>query len=101
MKIAEKIQIINHGIYNSSYFGGCGVCGTDYDTAATGAGDSAKAAYEDAVDLLFYSDIDRASLDKLLPKRPRGIARRQSVPRRNSEDLYAYVSIRVKYKKED
>jgi hypothetical protein len=98
MKIAEKIQIINRGICHCSYFDGCGVCGTEYDTAVTGVGEDAKAAYEDAVDLLFYSDIEPARLDKLLPKRPRGITRRESVPLRDCEDVYAYVSIRVKYK---
>ena len=97
MKIAEKIEIINHGICNCSYFSGCGTTFTEYDTVATGAGDNAKAAYEDAVDILFQSEIEPASLDKLLPKRPRGITRRESVPLRNSEDVYAYVSIRVKY----
>ena len=90
-----EYEIIDHGYCHSQYFQGCGVSHTIYDHCFTGAGNSAKEAYEDAVDLAYQGDsVKRETLDKL-PRRPRGIRLRPCVPR-DYEDTYWYVSIRIK-----
>jgi hypothetical protein len=92
---ATDYEIINHGPEHEQYFQGCGVAFTDFDIVSTGIGDNAKEAYEDAVEMLYQDDIDSDSLDKLLPKRPRGIRKRDKVPH-NAEGHWYYVSIRIK-----
>jgi len=97
---ATAYEIIDHGIDHSQYFQGCGTAYTDYDMAVTGIGNNAKEAYEDAVEQLYQGDIDSSSLDKLLPKRPRGIRKSDKVPAKLLQDemneIYWLVSIRVK-----
>jgi hypothetical protein len=102
MKTAKDYEIINHGIENSQYFQGCGTSFTGFDIAITGVGYNAKQAYNDAVDQCYMMDIDSASLDKLLPVRPRGINAKDKVPyeysKHEDNEIYYYVSIRLKLK---
>lgn len=87
-------EIINHGWDNCQYFPGCGTAYTSFNHVVTGIGDNAKAAYEDALNMLYQSeDIDLVA--KLhLPMHPRGIRATDIVPKDADEDCYWYVSIR-------
>lgn len=49
-----KIQFIDHGIENASYFQGCGVALTEYDTCFTGIGISAISAIDDCLEQAAY-----------------------------------------------
>jgi hypothetical protein len=48
-------EIIDHGVDGESYFPGCGVSHTAFTDVATGIGDSARAAAEDAADSMAQS----------------------------------------------
>ena len=95
---AIDYEIINHGIEHSQYFQGCGVAFTDFDLVATGIGDNAKEAYEDAVEQLYTMDIDPDSLDKLLPTRPKGIRKSDKMKAVDyrSDEIHWFLSIRIK-----
>ena len=93
MKVIEY-EIINHGMEHSQYFQGCGTSFMDYTHVWTGAGDSSKEAYEDALDQMFMDDSEAALM---MPTRPSGIRVRPRVPH-DSEDVYFYVSIRARLK---
>ena len=87
-----NFEIINHGWDNSQYFQGCGTSYSDFDNVVTGAGYTAKDAYEDATEQIYMSF---NNADKLkLPKRPKGINAKNHVPAKADEDCYWYVSIR-------
>lgn len=90
MKI-KSYEIIDHGMDGSQYFQGCGTSYTKYTHVWTGAGDSSKEAYNDALDQM-YADI--GDLADKMPKRPVGFSLRQRVPAKY-EDVYFYVSIRA------
>ena len=90
-KRVKGFEIINHGYMYPDYFQGCGTAFTDYEDVATGCGNSAKEAYEDALESLAQNDWDTAKL----PSRPRGIRARDTVPAR-CEESYWYVSVRVR-----
>lgn len=90
-KRVADYEIIDHGYMLPDYFQGCGVCFTSYTDVATGCGHSAKEAYEDAVDQLAQGGWNVDSL----PRRPRGIRARPTVPAKY-EESYWYVSVRVK-----
>ena len=92
--MAPKFEIIDHGYTYPDYFQGCGVAFTSFDYATTGCGSNAKEAYEDAVDSI-YQIHDTEEAERLkLPKRPRGINKKDKVPANANEDCYYYVSIR-------
>ena len=95
MKKLIDFEIVNHGPEYSDYFQGCGTAFTKYDMAVTGIGDNAKAAYDDAVEQLYQMDIEPASLDRKIPKRPHGIRARDSVKASAGYDCSWHVSIRV------
>lgn len=92
----KSYEIIDHGMDNCQYFEGCGVSYTKYTHVWTGAGDSSKEAYNDALDMM-YADI--GDLADKVPKNPAGFRTRPTVPAR-SEDLYFYVSIRAELEEE-
>jgi len=99
MSKAIAYEIVNHGVEHSQFFQGCGTSLTDYDLAVTGIGDNAKQAYLDAVEQCYQLGISSDSLDKLLPKRPRGINSRDKVPadmQGEDSECYYHVSIRLK-----
>lgn len=91
MKQIQDFEIINHGPEHEQYFQGCGVSFTKFDECYTGYGWNAKDAYEDALEGMAQADIDIDSM----PKRPKGIRRGDKVSAK-SEDVYWYVSVRVK-----
>lgn len=89
----SKYEIIDHGYMYPDYFQGCGTAFTDFDSCVTGCGNSAKEAYEDAVELVYQSEDSKVAERLHLPKRPRGIRLSDKVPARY-EESYWYVSIR-------
>lgn len=91
-------EIIDHGYMLPDYFQGCGVAYTEYTGSVTGIGDSAKAAYEDAVEMVYQFEPTAKANSLKLPKRPAGFRLRDKVPA-HCEDAYWYVSIR--YRLED
>lgn len=86
-----EFQIISHGYMYPDYFQGCGVAFTEFQDVATGCGNDAKEAYEDAVESLAQCGWN---VDKL-PRRPRGIRASDRVPAR-CDEAYWYVSVRVR-----
>ena len=88
-------EIVNHGYEHAQYFQGCGTFGTTFNNVYTGCGNDAKEAYEQAAEQVYMS-YDVVSL----PKRPRGINKKDRVPAYLTKDeeseIYWYVSIRVK-----
>jgi hypothetical protein len=58
MKSIEKFEIINHGVDHEQYFSGCGCAFTEYTNVATGIGDSANEAAEDALEMLAQNEWD-------------------------------------------
>jgi hypothetical protein len=97
MKKIKEYEIINHGYEHSQYFQGCGTAFTKFDICYTGAGYNAKEAYEDAREQVYSSgEYD----GDCLPKRPKGINKKDKVPARYAKEeeneIYYYVSIRLK-----
>lgn len=97
MKKIKEFEIVDHGCDHSQYFQGCGTAFTRFDMCYTGAGDNAKAAYEDAIEQIYSSgEYDGDSL----PKRPRGIRKSDKVPyeymKHEENEIYWYVSIRLR-----
>ena len=46
----EKYEVVDHGVDHAQYFRGQGIVGTDFDFSFVGAGYSAHAALQDAID---------------------------------------------------
>ena len=55
----KRYEIIDHGVDHAQYFPGAGVAFTKFTHCVTGAGCSAKAAGDDALDQ-FWSSVDKA-----------------------------------------
>lgn len=91
MKNIKSFEIIDHGVENSQYFQGCGVAFTEFTDVATGIGDSAADALEDALEFLAQNDWDTKLIEIKYPF----MSKKNDVPA-NSEDVYHYVSVRVK-----
>lgn len=87
MKKLNEFQIIDHGVDNCQYFQGCGVANTGYIGVATGVGNSAHEALEDALEQLAQMDWDVSKVNNKLSKDI-------DVPD-NADDTYHYVSVRV------
>ena len=86
-----RYEIVDLGVTSPDYFQGFGTAYTGFENCVTGIGDNAKAAYEDALDNLYQTD---SNADRLrLPRKPRGIRKRDRVPA-GMEDAYYYVGIR-------
>lgn len=88
MKTIQEHQTVDHGVDNSQYFQGCGTAFTDFADVATGIGDSASEAFEDACEQLAQLGWDTSTLTD-------DLSDEIDVPE-DSEDCYHYVSIRVK-----
>lgn len=91
MKTIVDYQIIDHGVQHSQYFQGCGVSFTPFDEVATGIGESAYEALEDALDSLGQNDWNVNTIKNNMSKH-------LTVPA-DLDDCYHYVSIRVKVAK--
>lgn len=95
MSRLKSHEIIDHGVYHSQYFQGCGTAFTPFTHVFTGCGDNAKEAYEDALEQAFMAGDPPREVVEKLPRRPRGINKRMKVPARFDDDAYYYVSIRM------
>lgn len=98
-KQKKQYEIICHGVDHAQYFQGCGVAHTKYNFVATGCGDNAVEAYNDALEQIAMSHT--GAIEALgLPDRPHGygIDKRNKVPTEHSKhednEMYFYVSIR-------
>ena len=88
-------EILDHGrMMHTDCFEGCGTAFTNFTHVWTGAGDSSKEAYNDALDQAY---MDIGDLADKFQKRPVGFTLRPTVPH-DSEDVYFYVSIRARLK---
>ncbi len=88
MKTINDYEIVNHGVENEQYFQGCGVCFTSFEDVATGIGDSASDALEDALECLALNGWDTSSVIN-------DLSTVITVPK-NSDGCWHYVSIRVR-----
>lgn len=62
----SAFEIVDHGIEHSQHLQGCGVSFTKFTDVATGIGDSAAEALEDALDqLAMGADYDPSDLDDI------------------------------------
>jgi hypothetical protein len=89
-------EILDHGMDHNQYFQGCGTAFTNFTHVWTGAGNSSKEAYNDALDQAY---MDIGDLADKFQKRPAGFTLRPTVPQ-DSEDVYFYVSIRARIQEE-
>ena len=100
MKTIQDSETIVHGIMLPDYFQGCGVSHTNFDDVATGIGETAKEAFEDACDQLAQNDWNT---EKLVLKQGRGrpltvtgYLRANGIKQDEmSDSSYWHVSIRV------
>ena len=58
-----KVNVIYHGLEHEQYFQGCGR--GQLDDVATGIGDTARDALEDALEMIANTDIDVLTMSKL------------------------------------
>lgn len=59
-----RFQVVDHGEDGSQYFPGCGIIGTDYEDVATGVGDTATEALDDALDSMAQNDVRPSKLQE-------------------------------------
>jgi len=57
-------EVEDHGVEGSQYFQGAGLAYTDFDDIATGAGNNAAEAFDDALEQLAQNDWDVSELEK-------------------------------------
>jgi hypothetical protein len=101
MKKVTEYEVIDHGFDSEQYFQGCGTCFTDFEDVATGIGDTAQEAFEDAKDSLSTSDWDVSKI-KGKSRLPRQSVRAYikslglNPDDGDGEETHYYVSIRVK-----
>ncbi len=102
MKTIKSFEIINHGVEHSQYFSGCGLSHTAFEDIATGCGDSAKEALDDALESLSqngwltYSIKNELSIVSEIPK----VEDADDNELNESNDCYHYVSVRVSSKED-
>lgn len=101
MKKVTEYQIVDHGFESPDYFRGCGTAFTEFVDVATGCGDTAKAAFEDALENLAQSDWDVSGIKNNIRSRMtvRGYLRRLGgLSKQDIEDSETqyYVSVRVR-----
>lgn len=101
MKKVIDYQIVDHGFESPSYFQGCGTAFTEFDDVATGCGDTAKAAFDDALESLAQNDWDVSGIKNNIRSRMtvRGYLRRLGgLSKEDIEDTETqyYVSVRVR-----
>lgn len=88
-KPVSEFEIISHGCMWSDYFQGCGIAGTGFDEVSTGAGETEKSAFEDALEQLASSGWETDTLqDEGKKANGKDLA--------EGDDCHYYVSVRVK-----
>ena len=100
-KIIE-FDVEEHGIENSQYFQGAGISGTEYDDIATGIGNNAAEAFDDALEQLAQNDWDVTELEKEKKNYEGGeeVGDDTGSEDEPGDDVYFYLSIRVKGEEE-
>lgn len=101
MKKVTAYEVLDHGFDAPDYFQGCGTAFTEFDDVVTGTGDTAREAYEDALESLAQGGWDVASVrgkSALSRQTVRGFLRSQGFRGAEVDDseMRAYVSIRVR-----
>ncbi|OQA09831.1 MAG: hypothetical protein BWY66_00370 [bacterium ADurb.Bin374] len=102
MKPVTDYEVVDHGFDAEQYFQGCGTAFTDFEDVATGIGDTAQEAFEDALDSLAQNDWDVSKIkgkSKLTRQTVRGYLRDIGIrfdPDGDGAETHYYVSIRVK-----
>ena len=90
-----ECMVQNHGMASDQDFSGASTMFTIWDDCETGVGSNTKEAYEDAKECAGQR---YNILYKLLPSRPRGIAKRDKVPasynkNNNNDCIHMYVTV--------
>ena len=102
MKPIKEYEIVDHGFDGEQYFQGCGVAFSDFDDVATGMGDTAREAFDDALDNLAENDWDVSKIkgkSKLSRQGVRGYLRSIGIkldPDGDGSETHYYLSIRVR-----
>lgn len=91
MKKVNAFEIVDHGVDNEQYFPGCGVACTDFIGIATGIGDSAHEAMEDALEQLAQMDWDVEGIKNDLSED----IEVPEAPEDEPNECHYYVSVRV------
>lgn len=93
-------ELVDHGIEHESYFQGCGVAFTEYETCATGMGDNPAEAIDDALEQLACMGWETEGMgarileqelpgNRVLPTKPHVLAK-------HGDEAHYYLSIRVR-----
>lgn len=102
MKKVTGYEIVDHGFESPQYFQGCGTAFTEFDDVATGVGDTAREAFEDACESLAQNDWDTSRINgksRLSRQTVRGYLRSLGgLSKEDIEDTETgyHLSIRVK-----
>jgi len=93
MKKPQAHEVITHGVEHEQYFQGCGTSFTPFTDVATGIGDDAAEAFDDALESLAQAgwDLDDAYGWDDLPK-----PHDAYLTGDEHEDMHVYVSVRVR-----
>lgn len=97
-------EVIDHGIEHEQYFVGCGIAFTEYADVATGIGDNAQEALDDALESLAQcgyeiSDDDAELMAEELEDTDSSVSELVSDSANTHEDYdshHYYVSVRIK-----
>ena len=102
MKKIESYEVIDHEFDSEQYFQGCGTAYTDFEDVSTGIGETAREAFDDALESLAQEDWDISSISEkghgFSRMTVQGYLRSIGISKADREDTetHAYVSIRVK-----
>jgi len=102
MKHVKEYEVIDHGFDAEQYFPGCGTAFTGFEDVATGIGDTAGEAFDDALENLARNDWDVSTIKgktRLSRQGVRGYLRSVGIkpdPDGDGAETHAYVSVRVK-----
>lgn len=95
-----EYEIVDHGIKHEQYFAGCGVAFTPYDDVATGIGDDAQEALDDAIESLAMSGWDVETIEGEFPligsDSVAMLAASSSETHEDYDSHHYYVSVRVR-----
>lgn len=105
-RVVVAFEIVDHGSEHAQFFQGCGISLTDFEECATGCGDSAAGAFEDALDSLASGGWD---VDNVFHVPGEGQVAQEPCAEcsgrgcdecdegmRTPEDVHYYVSVRVR-----
>lgn len=105
MKTVQEHEILVHGVEHEQYFQGCGLAFTRFTDVATGIGNDASEAYDDALESLAQNDWEVEPLENLITQIESGnhvvvCPMLEEQDEHDDEcpchDLHVYVSVRVR-----